>query len=387
MRCSVIPRPEPMTATVAAKPVARQRGKRRTAKSCPQPTALLAWYDRHRRKLPWRAPPGQKRADPYRVWLSEIMLQQTTVKAVAPYYARFLARWDDVGALAAAPLDDVLKAWAGLGYYARARNLHTTARAVVERHGGKFPANATELRALPGIGDYTAAAIAAIAYDLPATPVDGNVERVVARLYAVTTPLPAAKPEIRRLAAGLTPQHRTGDFAQAMMDLGATLCTPKNPACALCPWNDSCAAHARGEAEALPRRTPKREGALRRGAAFVVRRADGMVLVRTRPAKGLLGAMTEVPTTQWLQSFAEGDALDGAPRFSVKMTKKRIAWRRVAGVVRHVFTHFPLELSVYTADVPARTPAPRDARWVSLASLSGEALPSVMRKVVAHALP
>jgi A/G-specific adenine glycosylase len=347
---------------------------------------LLNWYDRHRRKLPWRAPPGQ-RADPYRVWLSEIMLQQTTVKAVAPYYARFLARWDDVHALAAAPLDDVLKTWAGLGYYARARNLHATARAVVERHRGKFPASIAELRALPGVGDYTAAAIAAIAYDFPATPVDGNVERVVARLYAVATPLPAAKPEIRRLAGGLTPQRRAGDFAQAMMDLGSTLCTPKNPACVLCPWNENCAAHARGEAEALPRRTPKREGALRRGAAFVARRVDGFLLVRTRPAKGLLGAMTEVPTTEWAHDFAEADALEGAPRFSVAKTRKRIAWRRLAGVVRHVFTHFPLELSVYTADVPARTPAPAGTRWVALASLAGEALPSVMRKVVAHALP
>jgi A/G-specific adenine glycosylase len=386
MRCSVIPRPEPMTATVAAKPVARQRGKRRTPESCPQPTALLTWYDRHRRKLPWRPPPGQ-RADPYRVWLSEIMLQQTTVKAVAPYYARFLQRWDDVGALAAAPLDDVLKAWAGLGYYARARNLHTTARAVVERHGGKFPANEAELRALPGIGDYTAAAIAVIAYDLPATAVDGNVERVIARLYAVTTLLPAAKPEIRRLAGGLTPRRRAGDFAQAMMDLGSTICTPKNPACALCPWNDSCAAYAQGEAELFPYRTPKREGALRRGAAFVARRADGMVLVRARTAKGLLGAMTEVPTTEWLQNFTEANALNGAPRFSATKARKRIAWRRVAGVVRHVFTHFPLELSVYTADVPAHTPAPAGARWVALGSLAGEALPSVMRKVVAHALP
>ena len=201
-------------ASVAGKPPARQRGKRRIANSCPQPTALLAWYDRHRRKLPWRASPGE-RGDPYRVWLSEIMLQQTTVKAVAPYYARFLQRWNDVGALAAVPLDDVLKAWAGLGYYARARNLHACSRAVVERHGGKFPVSEAELRALPGIGEYTAAAIAAIAYDLPATPVDGNVERVVARLYAVETPLPAAKPEIRRLAAGLTPRRRAGDFAQS----------------------------------------------------------------------------------------------------------------------------------------------------------------------------
>jgi A/G-specific adenine glycosylase len=366
--------------------VARQRGKRRAGQSCPQPTALLNWYDRHRRKLPWRAPPGE-RADPYRVWLSEIMLQQTTVKAVAPYYARFLARWSDVRALAAARLDDVLKTWAGLGYYARARNLHACARAVVERHGGKFPASEAELRALPGIGDYTAAAIAAIAYDLPATPVDGNIERVIARLYAVTTPLPAAKPEIRRLAGGLTPQYRTGDFAQAMMDLGATLCSPKTPACVLCPWNEACAAYARGDAETLPRRTPKREGTLRRGAAFVARRADGMVLVRTRPAKGLLGAMTEVPTTAWQHDFDEGQARTGAPRFASTKMPKRVAWRKVAGVVRHVFTHFPLELSVYTADVPARTPAPSGTRWVALATLAGEALPSVMRKVVAHALP
>jgi A/G-specific adenine glycosylase len=372
-----------MPATVAAKPSARQRGQRRTADFSPQPAALLAWYDRHRRKLPWRAAPGE-RPDPYRVWLSEIMLQQTTVKAVAPYYARFLARWGTVRALAAAPLDDVLKAWAGLGYYARARNLHACARAVVERHGGEFPASEAELRALPGIGDYTAAAIAAIAFDAPATPVDGNIERVIARLYAIDTLLPAAKPEIRKRASGLTPQHRAGDFAQAMMDLGASLCSPKTPACALCPWHDGCAASARGDAETFPRRTPKREGALRRGAAFVVRRADGFLLVRTRPAKGLLGGMTEVPTTQWTQDFAAGDALEGAPRFSGK--RKQVAWRKTLGVVRHVFTHFPLELSVYTADVPADTPAPAGTRWVALKSLHGEALPSLMRKVVAHGL-
>jgi A/G-specific adenine glycosylase len=373
------------SATVAAKVSARQRGKHRDAQSCPQPTALLAWYDRHRRKLPWRAPRGE-RPDPYRVWLSEIMLQQTTVKAVAPYYARFLERWADVQGLAAAPLDDVLKAWAGLGYYARARNLHACARAVVERHGGIFPTSEAELRALPGIGDYTAAAIAAIAFEAPATPVDGNIERVIARLYAIATPLPAAKAEIRRLASTLTPQQRPGDFAQAMMDLGATICSPKRPACALCPWNDACVAHARGEAELFPFRTPKREGTLRRGAAFVVRRADGYLLVRTRPAKGLLGAMTEVPTTAWTQDFDESDALDAAPRFAAAKTRKPIAWRRVAGMVRHVFTHFPLELAVYTAEVSARSAAPAGTRWVALASLHGEALPSLMRKVVAHVL-
>ena len=347
--------------------------------------ALLAWYDRHRRTLPWRAQKGE-RADPYCVWLSEIMLQQTTVRAVAPYYARFLARWPEVRALAAAPLDDVLKAWAGLGYYARARNLHACARAVVERHGGAFPANEEELRALPGIGDYTAAAIAAIAFDLPASPVDGNIERVVARLFAVEEPLPSAKPRLRQLARTITPQKRAGDFAQAMMDLGATICSPKRPACALCPWNDNCPAFARGDAETFPRRAPKREGALRRGAAFVVRRADGCLLVRTRPAKGLLGGMTEVPTTAWSADFDESEALDSAPVFSPRPGGERvIEWRRMPGVVRHVFTHFPLELSVYVSDVAADTPAPDGARWAKISELGGEALPSLMRKVIAHA--
>ena len=373
-------------ATLAAKRAGRQRGKGQAAIPSPQPTDLLAWYDRHRRKLPWRALPGQ-RADPYRVWLSEIMLQQTTVKTVAPYYARFLARWPDLPALAAVPLDEVLKSWAGLGYYARARNLHACARVVVERHGGAFPASEAALRELPGIGAYTAAAIAAIAFDTPATPVDGNVERVIARLFAIDTPLPAAKPEISRFATGLTPPRRAGDFAQAMMDLGATLCTPKNPACALCPWGQNCVSHSHGEAETYPRRVPKREGDMRRGAAFVAMKVDGFVLVRTRPAKGLLGGMTEVPTTAWSKEFEEGQALCGAPAFSRANSRKPVAWRRIAGMVRHVFTHFPLELSVYLADMPASTPAPEGTRWVKISALAGEALPSLMRKVVAHALP
>jgi A/G-specific adenine glycosylase len=368
--------------TLAAKPARRQRDRATAAISPPQPVDLLAWYDRHRRKLPWRAPPGE-RAHPYRVWLSEIMLQQTTVKAVGPYYARFLTRWPDFQALAAAPLDDVLKIWAGLGYYARARNLHACARVVVERHDGQIPASEDDLRDLPGIGTYTAAAIAAIAFDVPATPVDGNIERVISRLYAIDTPLPAAKPEISQLARGLTPPRRAGDFAQAMMDLGATVCTPKTPACALCPWNESCAAYARGDAETFPRRVPKREGALRRGAAFVARRADGFVLVRTRAEKGLLGGMTEVPTTEWTKNFDESVAVESAPRFAAKRSPK---WRRTVGVVRHVFTHFPLELTVYAADVPAHTPAPKATRWIAIAELAGEALPSLMRKVLAHAL-
>jgi A/G-specific adenine glycosylase len=349
----------------------------------PQAAELLAWYDRHRRALPWRARPGE-RSDPYRVWLSETMLQQTTVKAVAPYYARFLARWPDLNALAAASLDEVLAAWAGLGYYARARNMHACVRVLVERYGGQFPTSESALRDLPGIGAYTAAAIAAIAFDQAATPVDGNIERVIARLYAVTTPLPAGKAGIARQARALTPTARAGDFAQALMDLGATICTPKKPACALCPWSPSCAAHARGEAELFPRRTPKREGQLRRGAAFVARRADNCVLLRTRPARGLLGGMAEVPTTAWAANFDDSQALAQAPRFGA--SQKRVAWRKMAGVVRHVFTHFPLELTVYRSELPRQAAAPAGTRWIAIAQLGDEALPSLMRKVVAHGL-
>jgi A/G-specific adenine glycosylase len=366
--------------TVAGQTLRRKRALAPRTTPAPRPADLLAWYDRHRRRLPWRAGPGES-ADPYRVWLSEIMLQQTTVKAVAPYFVRFLARWPDVNALAAAPLDDVLKLWAGLGYYARARNLHACARAVVERHGGRFPESEAALAALPGVGPYTAAAIAAIAFDAPAVPVDGNVERVVARLFAVAEALPAAKPKIHRLAQALAPPSRTGDFAQALMDLGATICTPKNPACVLCPWLDGCAARVRGDPERFPRKAPKKEGRLRRGAAFVVRRADGCVLVRSRPPRGLLGGMTEVPTTEWIPAFDEGRALADAPRLSP--VKPR--WRRAPGVVTHVFTHFPLELVVQVADVPAHTGAPNGMRWVAIADLADEALPNVMRKVVAHA--
>ena len=245
---------------------------------------LLAWFDRHGRTLPWRAKSGQ-RPDPYRVWLSEIMLQQTTVRSVAPYYARFLARWGDVRALAAAPLEDMLKAWAGLGYYARARNLHACARAVVERHGGEFPTGEAACARCPASATTPPPAIAAIAFDAPASPVDGNIERVVARLFAVAEPLPGAKPELRRLARESSPQRRAGDFAQALMDLGATICTPKKPACAVCPWNEGCRRSARGDAETFPRRVPKREGALRRGAAFVARRSDGYVLRADETAK------------------------------------------------------------------------------------------------------
>jgi len=345
----------------------------------PRAELLLRWYDRHRRVLPWRALPGET-PDPYRVWLSEIMLQQTTVKAVGPYFLKFIDRWPNVTHMAAASLDDVLRMWAGLGYYSRARNLYACAVAVAREHGGAFPDSEEGLRELPGIGPYTAAAIAAIAFGRQTMPVDGNIERVVSRLYAVEDELPKAKPEIQRLATTLLGTSRAGDSAQALMDLGATICTPKKPACALCPLNDNCLARIRGEQETFPRKAPKKTGALRRGAAFIVMRGDE-VLVRTRPEKGLLGGMTEVPGSDWLVAHDETIARAQAPA-----VKGLARWHRKTGTVTHVFTHFPLELSVYVGKVASRTKAPHGMRWVKIATLKDEALPNVMRKVIAHGL-
>jgi A/G-specific adenine glycosylase len=344
-----------------------------------RPALLLAWYDRHRRKLPWRPLPGVA-ADPYAVWLSEIMLQQTGVKTVGPYFEKFLARWPDVDALGSASLDDVLRMWAGLGYYSRARNLHACAVAVRRDHGGVFPDSEEGLRALPGIGPYTAAAIAAIAFGHRTMPVDGNIERVVSRLSAVEEPLPQAKPLIQQLAATLLAETRAGDSAQALMDLGSSICTPKKPACALCPLNGDCAARLRGDPETFPHKAVKKTGALRRGAAFVVTRGDEL-LVRTRLEKGLLGGMTEVPGSDWLAAQDDKAALKQAPDL-----KGVTRWHRRVGVVTHVFTHFPLELVVYTAKVAVRARAPKGMRWVPIATLRDEALPNVMRKVIAHGL-
>jgi A/G-specific adenine glycosylase len=344
-----------------------------------KPAALLAWYDRHRRILPWRAG-ADEASDPYRVWLSEIMLQQTTVKAVGPYFAAFTARWPDVAALAQADIEDVMRQWAGLGYYSRARNLHACARAVVEQHGGRFPANEAGLRSLPGIGAYTAAAVAAIAFGRPTMPVDGNIERVVTRLYAIETPLPRAKAEVQQRALSLMDAVRPGDCAQAAMDLGATICTPKRPACALCPLNDGCLARVRGDQDSFPRKAAKRTGALRCGAAFVVLRGDD-VLLQTRPTKGLLGGMTEVPGSEWVVGQSAARARAQAP-----VVPGLSRWRRIPGTVRHVFTHFPLELTVYLAAVPQSASPPDAMRWVSRDALPGEALPNLMRKVLAHAL-
>jgi A/G-specific adenine glycosylase len=340
------------------------------------PGLLLDWYDRHRRDLPWRARAGEA-ADPYRVWLSEIMLQQTTVATVGGYFGRFVARWPDLPALAAASLDEVLHAWQGLGYYARARHLHACARTVVARHGGRFPDSEAELLALPGIGGYTAAAIAAIAFGRSTTPVDGNIERVVARLFAHAEPLPEGKPELRRLAATLTPSERAGDYAQAAMDLGATICTPLKPKCILCPWRQACRARALGIAEQLPARRAKAERPTRRGVAFWAVRPDGAVLLRRRPEKGLLGGMMEVPSTDWRAApWDEAEAKAAAPVAA--------KWRALTGVVRHTFTHFHLELAVLAGEV-------RDGfskgggQWVHLDALGEHALPTVMKKVVAHA--
>lgn len=339
------------------------------------PGRLLAWYDRHRRDLPWRARPGE-RPDPYRVWLSEIMLQQTTVATVGGYFDRFMARWPDVSALAAASLDEVLHLWQGLGYYARARNLHACARAVVERHGGRFPDTEAALRALPGIGDYTAAAVAAIAFGCPATPVDGNIERVMARLFAYAEPLPDAKPALRRLAATLTPAERAGDYAQAVMDLGATICTPRKPKCILCPWREACRGRMQGIAEDLPARRAKAEKPLRRGVAFWAVRPDGAVLLRRRPEQGLLGGMMEVPSTPWREApWSEQEAKAAAP--------VPAKWRALPGVVRHGFTHFHLELAVLAGEV--RSGFSKGGIWVDIDQLSTQALPTVMKKVVAHA--
>jgi A/G-specific adenine glycosylase len=332
---------------------------------------LLEWYDGHRRVLPWRALPGET-ADPYAVWLSEIMLQQTTVAAVKAYYVTFLSLWPDVAALAAAPVEEIMKRWAGLGYYSRARNLHACAQAVVAADGGRFPGTEAGLRALPGIGPYTAAAIAAIAFGQRAVVIDGNVERVIVRRHGIEQPVAFAKPEIRRLADEATPAGRPGDYAQAMMDLGATICTPRKPACVICPLVEGCVARASGRQDVLPAKGAKAARPLRLGSVFYVRRG-AEVLVRTRPPKGLLGGMTEFPGSAW-------DAL-GDPKG--KAAPMGAVYRKLPAPVEHGFTHFELRLTVFAADVSGKTPAPEGSRWVREAGLAGEALPGLMRKVAA----
>ncbi|MBI1262617.1 MAG: A/G-specific adenine glycosylase [Rhizobiales bacterium] len=339
---------------------------------------LLAWYDIHARHLPWRARPGTP-ADPYAVWLSEIMLQQTTVVTVGPYFRDFLARWPRVTDLAAAPVEDVMAAWAGLGYYSRARNLHACAQTVATEYGGIFPDTEEGLIKLPGIGPYTAAAVAAIAFGKRAVVVDGNIERVVARLFSLETPLPLVKKEIKVCTDLITPERRAGDFAQGLMDLGATICTPRSPSCSRCPIIDFCTAQATGIAETLPRRAPKKKRPTRLGACFWMTRPDGAVLLRRRPPKGLLGGMMEVPTTTWLENQSTEDQwLAQAPA--------SVTWKKRGGLVSHGFTHFELQLVVYEARVSATIAKKAEGIWVPVDQLDGEALPTVMRKVVAHAM-
>lgn len=341
----------------------------------PDPRALLSWYDRSRRDLPWRAAPGE-RADPYSVWLSEIMLQQTTVEAVKPYFHAFLARWPSVAALAAAPLEEVMKAWAGLGYYARARNLHACAQQVAFERGGIFPREEGDLLSLPGVGPYTAAAVAAIAFDAPCVAVDGNVERVVARLFAIDRPIREAKRDLREQAQTLLPAARSGDFTQALMDLGATICTPRAPRCDLCPFAPACAAARRGETERFPVKAQKLDKPLRRGAAFVVI-SGGAALLRTRPLRGLLGGMSEFPSTPFRVDFDPSRARAHAPMAA--------RWKELPGAVEHVFTHFSLRLTIFAATLPAPPPYIENGRWTPLARLSEEGLPTLMRKVAVRA--
>jgi A/G-specific adenine glycosylase len=349
--------------------------------------SVLDWYDRNRRDLPWRALPGEK-PDPYAVWLSEVMLQQTTVAAVAAYYRKFLALWPGVEHLASASTESVMQAWAGLGYYSRARNLHACAQKIVADFGGRFPEDVANLQKLPGVGPYTAAAIAAIAFDRKATVVDGNIERVAARNLALETELPAGKKDIAAFVEAVTPERRPGDFAQALMDLGAGVCTPRNPSCLLCPLKAGCKGFASGRPQDFPRKAAKKPRPLRRGAIFYLRRADGAVLTRTRPPRGLLGGMVEFCGSDWkhqraadwaLRRFEQGapDAPQGAPIAGVN-------WAH-AGEVDHVFTHFALSLSVFVGAAPHGARVPDACCWLDAAEMRIAALPSVMRKVEAAA--
>lgn len=335
--------------------------------------AVLAWYDRHARDLPWRVSPADRAAgikpDPYCIWLSEVMLQQTTVAAVKSYFLRFTSLWPTVHELAAAPLDSVLKEWAGLGYYARARNLHACAKAVVEQHGGVFPASAAALQGLPGIGAYTSAAIAAICFDEPVAVLDGNLDRVLARYYALDVPVRDAKDELRAALQASVPT-RAGDFAQAMMDLGATICAPRTAICMLCPIQPGCIATRTGDPTLYPIKPTKADRPVRRGHAYVMRDADGDVYLQSRPEKGLLGGMTEVPGSAWEPELPQA-------RYPVAAD-----WRH-RGQMVHIFTHFRLELEVWSATVPALDLD--NGWWAAPSDLSGEALPTLFRKVLAVA--
>jgi len=338
--------------------------------------SLLEWYDRERRDLPWRMAPGKK-ADPYKVWMSEIMLQQTTVATVKSYYKNFLEKWPTVQDLAGAELDEVLHAWQGLGYYARARNLHKCAQAVTRDYNGRFPEDEKRLLELPGIGPYTAAAVASIAFGAKTTPVDGNVERVMSRLFMVEEKMPKAKKQLSELAQTLTPKNRTGDFAQAIMDLGATICSPKKAACGLCPWMKGCEARLKADPVDYPKKEPKPPKPTRKGFAFWLERKDGAILMRKRPEKGLLGGMMEFPSTEWLETIQQKqDAQRLAPAAAM--------WKEVPDQVRHTFTHFHLELIILKGRINGNPPV--NGIWVLPENFKDYALPTLMKKVSKHAI-
>ena len=337
---------------------------------------LLDWFDQHRRSFAWRALPGEI-IDPYKVWLSEIMLQQTTTDTVRGYFGKFISRWPTIEDLAAAELDEVLQIWQGLGYYARARNLHKCAKLIVADYDGKFPEKEASLVKLPGIGSYTAAAITAIAFDQVATPVDGNVERVMARLHRITKPLSSVKNDLKMRAAEFTPSKRCGDYAQAVMDLGATICTPKKPACAVCPWSEICQAYIVGDMEMFPIRTPKKPKPTRYASVFWLLDGRGKVFIRRREEKGLLGGMMEFPSSDWVVGqWQKKEALDYAPAV--------IDWQILDGKIRHTFTHFHLELRVLKG--VQKDGAALDGIWCEIDQLGNYALPTVMKKVSAHAI-
>lgn len=337
---------------------------------------ILVWYDNHRRYLPWRSSPGEW-ANPYHVWLSEIMLQQTTVATVKSYFELFLKNWPEIDKLAAAPLDDILYAWQGLGYYARARNLHKCANVIRSEYGGCFPDDEQQLIALPGVGPYTAAAIVAIAFGKKATPVDVNIERVFTRLFAVMEPLPKSKVKLLELALAMTPDKRSGDYAQALMDIGATICTPKNPACSQCPLSGECMAEAMEIENDLPVRMPKKKKSIRTGTVFWLSNSQGEVLLRRRPESGLLGGMIEVPSSKWQENIWSIECtLSEAPA--------ETDWHVLPGKVRHTFTHFQLELVVAVGQY--RPLEPIDGIWCGASNFSQHALPTLMKKVVTHAL-
>ncbi|MFQ3301163.1 MAG: A/G-specific adenine glycosylase [Planktomarina sp.] len=336
----------------------------------PNSKTLLTWYDDNARVLPWRVAPADRKLgqmpDPYRIWLSEIMLQQTTVAAVKAYFVKFTTLWPNVFDLAAADDAEVMAAWAGLGYYARARNLLKCARAIVVEFEGQFPSDRDQLQGLPGIGPYTSAALASIAFDQPETVVDGNVERVMARLFDVHLPLPKAKVPLTKLAEELTPHKRAGDYAQAVMDLGATICTSKSPSCKICPWRCCCLAMSRGTARELPKKSPKAKKPTRQGIAYVARRTDGAVLLEQRPDRGLLGGMLGWPVSDWTK-----DPPEFMPPFQAD-------WVEAPEEVCHTFTHFHLRLRVMVASV---LPERSNRHFIEKSDFRPLDLPTVMRKV------